>query len=91
MIIVFAILISLFTSLQILLNLAQFRWMKGGFFERITVKFTMSRSWNQNKVMSAHVPKDIKNLFFSHIKYYLDETIHSLLSLTQTTLSVELG
>ena len=57
--------------------------LKGGFFERITVKFTMPRSCNQNKVMSAHAPKDI-NLFFVHITYYLDETIHSLLSPSQT-------
>ena len=63
-IIVFAILISLPTSLQVLLNLAQSRWTQGGFFERITLTVTISRSCLQIKVLSTHVRKDIRNPFF---------------------------
>ena len=63
-IIVFAILISLSTSLQVLLNLAQSRWTQGGFFERITLTVTISRSCLQIKVLSTHVRKDIRNPFF---------------------------
>ena len=78
-IIVFAILISLPTSLQVLLNLAQSRWTQGGFFERITLTVTISRSCLQIKVLSTHVRKDIRNLFFQshYLLFGRDYPLHT--------------